>query len=60
MKKSPLFAVLAAILLICSFTYSQQANDDDLISVVTPPAGYNVNPLFSPGMLIETVNGFDN
>ncbi len=60
MKKSPLLAVFAAFLIFSSYAYSQQANDDNMISVVTPPPGYNINPIFPQNMLIETVNGFDN
>lgn len=60
MKKLPLSAVLAALLLFCSYLYSQQANDENLKSVVTPPPGYNINPPFPQNMIIETVDGFDN
>ncbi len=60
MKKTSVLAVLTAVVLISSFSYSQPLNNDNLISVVTPPPGFNINPPLSQPMVIETVDGFDN
>lgn len=59
MKKTPLFAAIAALFFLTTGIFAQYA-DDNLISVVKPPPGYNVTPPLPQGMLIETVNGFDN
>jgi hypothetical protein len=60
MKKTSVFAVLTAVLLFSGFSYSQPLNNDNLISVVSPPPGFNINPQLSQPMVIETVDGFDN
>ncbi len=59
MKSFTALFTLLFVLLYTGLTFSQ-TNDNNLISVVTPPAGYSFNQQGSPFSSIVTVDGFDN
>jgi Secretion system C-terminal sorting domain len=60
MKSFTTLLVVLAIFLYTNSTISQFTNEKNMISVVTPPAGFNANQQSLPFSVITTVDGFDN
>ena len=60
MKSFTTLITVLVVLFYSNIAYSQYSNDENMISVVTPPPGYNVNHQAQPFSTIITVDGFDN